>query len=667
MDGKKILQLSEATVDQVKENGYTVVSAPGQSYKVSVSEITNFENLTNAPEIGSAASLDVASSGDASTEQVVKGDDSRLTDARTPKSHTHGNISNDGKSTSEPTNTTKFLRADGTWQMPTTSHASVTDAVSPIGPVMQGDTAGYIKLATIKFATTDTMYVGINGTAFWRHNQGGTGNGRLIILPNEYNQDSWKGFVVVDAMRNPDKIPLQIKFGFVVDRVTRTLEIWCWKARSTTDFAYCNINAAAGSTVTCEQSLNVVSTEPSGVHWLSYLGTGSDMSLAGRTQYFQYVAGTYMQIKIPTAGTGIIDFSCSLVSAYWCYPFHVMVAGRLQNGNWNSSDKPSLAVLGSNNNSNGSYVPVMSYGADANNAYIFLKWNNTIRLFCTYSAIHNNDNQYNNMDITISLIGANSLPISNPTTGTKRYGNVHTLNYGTAVGSSSTPVYVDGEGCVRTASVNAMINSLSEGTSVPQDDDYIISQYVGGGTSNTTYYRRKLSLFWDWAKNKVQSLINSAVPTAVTNAINALDVNAVGGSGKYIKQISETNGKISATAANFYDDISKTYTSSYSVISTRASLAPMTIIVEWKPGNSGETSSYYNAGTIIRDAVDHIPELNRPSGSPMPQNISAIIINKGTKTATLQGFSDGSSWHDLPVNRFVHVVMSNGYIYREDN
>lgn len=46
--------------------------------------------------LGTAAVKDVPSSGDASSTQVVMGNDSRLTDSRTPKSHTHGNIQNDG-------------------------------------------------------------------------------------------------------------------------------------------------------------------------------------------------------------------------------------------------------------------------------------------------------------------------------------------------------------------------------------------------------------------------------------------------------------------------------------------------------------------------------------------------------------------------------------------
>lgn len=84
-------------------------------------------------------------SGDAASDQVVLGNDSRLTNARTPTSHSHGNIQNGGTISSAAvtpantdyllmsdasnsgkiergvaigTDTTKFLRNDGTWQTP---------------------------------------------------------------------------------------------------------------------------------------------------------------------------------------------------------------------------------------------------------------------------------------------------------------------------------------------------------------------------------------------------------------------------------------------------------------------------------------------------------------------------------------------------------------------
>lgn len=49
----------------------------------------NYNDLTNKPTLGSAAQLDVPSSGNAASSQIVKGDDSRLNDARTPTAHTH--------------------------------------------------------------------------------------------------------------------------------------------------------------------------------------------------------------------------------------------------------------------------------------------------------------------------------------------------------------------------------------------------------------------------------------------------------------------------------------------------------------------------------------------------------------------------------------------------
>jgi len=45
--------------------------------------------LSDVTDAGTSASLDVPAAGDAAVGEVVKGDDSRLTDARTPTSHNH--------------------------------------------------------------------------------------------------------------------------------------------------------------------------------------------------------------------------------------------------------------------------------------------------------------------------------------------------------------------------------------------------------------------------------------------------------------------------------------------------------------------------------------------------------------------------------------------------
>jgi hypothetical protein len=47
------------------------------------------------------------------------------------------------------------------------------------------------------------------------------------------------------------------------------------------------------------------------------------------------------------------------------------------------------------------------------------------------------------------------------------------------------------------------MNALSTGSDTPVDNDYYISQYVNGGTTTTTYHRRKHSALWNYMKNKL--------------------------------------------------------------------------------------------------------------------------------------------------------------------
>ena len=56
----------------------------------------DWSNILNKPTLGTASEKDVPASGDASSTEVVMGNDSRLSDSRTPSFHTHGNIQNGG-------------------------------------------------------------------------------------------------------------------------------------------------------------------------------------------------------------------------------------------------------------------------------------------------------------------------------------------------------------------------------------------------------------------------------------------------------------------------------------------------------------------------------------------------------------------------------------------
>lgn len=54
-----------------------------------VASTGSYSDLLGKPNLGTSSSLDVAATGNATATQVVKGDDSRLSDARTPLAHAH--------------------------------------------------------------------------------------------------------------------------------------------------------------------------------------------------------------------------------------------------------------------------------------------------------------------------------------------------------------------------------------------------------------------------------------------------------------------------------------------------------------------------------------------------------------------------------------------------
>jgi len=89
-------------------------------------------------------------------------------------------------------------------------------------------------------------------------------------------------------------------------------------------------------------------------------------------------------------------------------------------------------------------------------------------------------------------------------------GNVANLDQSKAIKSLSqsgityTATYVDGTtGTAFTTDGSTIINSLSTGTAVPGDSDYFISQYVGGGTTTTSYHRRPISTLYSYIKSKL--------------------------------------------------------------------------------------------------------------------------------------------------------------------
>lgn len=109
-----------------------------------------------------------------------------------------------------------------------------------------------------------------------------------------------------------------------------------------------------------------------------------------------------------------------------------------------------------------------------------------------------------------------------------------------------------------------------------------------------------------------ETMLGSA---AITNAINALDVSSVGGSGKYISSISETDGKISATATSF--DSIPTANSSNAVTSSGIKTA-----LDAKENSSNKVTSWqstpdnthYPSEKLVKDELDEkIPKTTNAS------------------------------------------------------
>lgn len=82
----------DATADETVTSGWAEYLYTGSSWvktaeNESIDIVLDWSNVTNKPTLGTASSLNVATIGNASNTEVVKGDDTRLTDSRTPVAH----------------------------------------------------------------------------------------------------------------------------------------------------------------------------------------------------------------------------------------------------------------------------------------------------------------------------------------------------------------------------------------------------------------------------------------------------------------------------------------------------------------------------------------------------------------------------------------------------
>lgn len=96
--GAEVNNISDLNATDLTDGGDTTLHTHDDRYYTETeidtalsgkSDTGHTHTLSDVTDAGTAAALDVASTGDAGIGEVVKGNDSRLTDSRTPTAHTH--------------------------------------------------------------------------------------------------------------------------------------------------------------------------------------------------------------------------------------------------------------------------------------------------------------------------------------------------------------------------------------------------------------------------------------------------------------------------------------------------------------------------------------------------------------------------------------------------
>lgn len=124
--------------------------------------------------------------------------------------------------------------------------------------------------------------------------------------------------------------------------------------------------------------------------------------------------------------------------------------------------------------------------------------------------------------------------------------------------------------------------------------------------------------------------------TAVAAALGTLDVSAVGGSGKYIQSISETDGKISATAANMPTSLPASDVYSWAKASTKPSYTASEVgaIATSAKGAASGVAELDSAGKVpssqLPSFVDDVLEYDAKSSFPTTGETGKIYVDKTT-------------------------------------
>lgn len=168
--------------------------------------------------------------------------------------------------------------------------------------------------------------------------------------------------------------------------------------------------------------------------------------------------------------------------------------------------------------------------------------------------------------------------------------------------------------------VSTALNKLDLGTDTPSGDDYYISQYAGGGTTHTTYYRRPVSALWNYIKGKTDNayVAKGTIATA-----------SVAGLVKPVSVITKPTINSTTTTSGRY----------YSV--QMSSDGSMFVNVPWPavPADYYHSTGSWNGLTYTATAHEGAPELK----FTLPTGTTATTVARGDHTHSQYVTSDSKT------------------------
>ena len=232
------------------------------------------------------------------------------------------------------------------------------------------------------------------------------------------------------------------------------------------------------------------------------------------------------------------------------------------------------------------------------------------------------------------------------------------INYTKGV-TSSIQTQLNGKASTgHTHNLSAMINALDTGTSTPTDSDYYVTQYAGGGTTNTEYLRRPVSALATYVNSKLAAVARSG---SYSDLSGRPTIPSVGNGTVTITQNGTTKGSFtmnqSGNTTIALTDNNSTYSLASFGITASATEINYTkgVTSSIQTQLNGKAASSHSHSTASTSAAGFMPKLNgstsnylRGDGSwatPPNTNTDTKVTNTpaNTSTAYITGTTSSST------------------------